>query len=113
MKRIKWDAEEYLPLIDVYIRTTNDPSLDVIEELGKLSELLNRRADLLGIPHDEKFRNLNGMKLMYQNVVYIATNGATGMSSYSQLMEQTYNLAINDRELFEGQLSKFFVKYAK
>lgn len=41
------------------IKTLNFADHDELNaELVKLSRILNRRADMLGIVHDEKFRNL-------------------------------------------------------
>lgn len=53
-----------------------------------LSKAFVERAERLGIEHDEKYRNLNGMKMMFQNVAYVASNGDHGMSAASSAMRK-------------------------
>ena len=112
MKRIKWDIEEVVAMVDLYFRFENGEFADLNEELKNLSEKLNRRADVLGIVHDEKFRNLNGMKCIFQNVRYFATDGETGLSNGSQLHSEVVELYLNDRKIFDKILKNFNEKYA-
>jgi len=86
MIRVPWDEEEMEELVEVYIRHEGKSGSDVDAELNKLSKGLNERADRLGIPHDAKFRNLNGLHMQYQNLKYVETDGKEGLSSASQLM---------------------------
>ena len=79
MIRIKRDIEELVALADVFNRCKNKTQNEVKEELSSLSSVLNYRADRLGIAHDEKFRNVNGMNMTYQNMVYVMTNGQQGL----------------------------------
>ena len=81
MKRIKWTDEEAVAIVDLYFRVERGAVADLNAELMDLSETLNRRADILGIVHDDKFRNFNGMKCIYQNVRYLATDGEVGLRS--------------------------------
>ena len=111
MIKVQWDEEEFVALIDIYKRSGIMTNTEVIKELENLSELLNKRAQILKIPHDEKYRNLNGLKIMFQNVVYIATNGEQGMSSTSSAMRKTYLLSQSSPETFNQILSDFQEKY--
>lgn len=111
MKKIPWDVEEYVALMDVFYRTQNQDNSEMESQLLELSHALNVRADRLGIPHDEKFRNLNGMKIMYQNVVYIASDGERGMSSTSQGMRSVYEMSQKTPEVFNMLLTEFNRKY--
>ena len=112
MIKVNWDVEEFVALIDVYRRSHGKSSAQIENELKDLSRKLVNRAEILGIAHDEKFRNLNGMKLMFQNVVYIATNGKTGMSCTSAGMKKTYALLQSSPESFELILDEFNRRYA-
>ena len=112
MIKVEWDVEELVALIDIHRRLSTKSQADIDAELERLSVYLNRRADRLNIVHDEKFRNLNGMKMMYQNVVYIATGGARGMSSASSSMRKVYGLLQKDPDVFELILTEFRVRYA-
>lgn len=111
MKRIKWAPEEAVAIVDLYFRFADGMVADLNAELIELSRTLNRRADILGIAHDGKFRNLNGMKCIFQNVRYLATDGEVGLSNASKLHSDTVDLYFNDRETFNAILENFREKY--
>lgn len=111
MVKVNWDVEELVALIDIYRKSDGKTVPQINEELLGLSRALNRRADILGIQHDDKFRNLNGMKMMYQNVVYIATEGQHGMSSTSIPMKKVYGLLERCPDVFELILNEFRNRY--
>lgn len=89
MKRIAWNVEEMVAMVDLYYHYKDDKNENIEETLKKLSEKLNKRADFLNIQHDEKFRNLNGMKMIFENIRYVDTNGQKGLSDASNLI---YNI---------------------
>lgn len=92
MIKVAWDVEELVALIDVYRKSDGKTTDQIEKELMDLSKSLTLRAQKLGIKHDEKFRNLNGMKMMFQNVVYTATNGQQGLSSASSSLQKVYKM---------------------
>lgn len=55
MKKIKWELEEAVVIVDLYFHFESGVITDLDAELIKLSQTLNRRADNLGIIHDENF----------------------------------------------------------
>lgn len=111
MKRIKWSLEETVAIVNLYFRFENGMVADLNAELTALSRILNRRADILGIAHDEKFRNLNGMKCIFQNIRYLSTGGKVGLSNTSKLHSDTVELYFNDCEKFNAILKSFREKY--
>lgn len=111
MIKVNWDVEELVALIDVYRSSGNMSAAAIEENLSALAERLVKRADKLGIAHDEKFRNLNGMKMMFQNVVFIATEGKQGLSAASSSMQKVYSLLLSNPEVFEMILTEFNCKY--
>lgn len=111
MIRVNWDVEELVALIDLYIRERRGELSDLDAELEELSKALNRRAVCLDITHDEKYRNMNGMTLMYQNVDYIATSGSRGMSAYSEAMRIVYEMSQLCPEAFQLVLKEFNTRY--
>ena len=113
MLKVKWDVEELVALIDIYRNSADKNSEQIHEELLCLSKALERRAVRLGITRDEKYRNLNGMKLMYQNVVYVATDGLQGMSSTSSSMRKVYGLLNTSPDVFELILKEFSECYRR
>ena len=111
MIKVNWDVEELVALIDVY-RRSNGKSAEQIEvELLALSKAFVERAERLGIEHDEKYRNLNGMKMMFQNVVYVASNGDPGMSAASSAMRKVYDMSNASPKAFDLILKEFTKRY--
>lgn len=113
MQKINWDVEELVALINIFERSERGQISDLGNELETLSSTLNKRARILGIPHDEKFRNLNGMKLMYQNVSYVASHGMQGLSAASKKMYLVYDLFMTKREVFDLILHEYLNKYCR
>lgn len=111
MIKVNWNVEELVAVIDLYLREQRGEITSLDIELEKLSDTLNRRASKLGIMHDEKYRNFNGMKLMYQNVEYIATNGQRGMSAASSSMRKVYGLLSVAPDVFDLILEEFKTRY--
>ena len=107
MIKVKWDVEELVALIDIYRNSISSADYDEEKALKKLSKRLWIRAERLGITHDEKYRNENGMRMMYQNVVYIATDGQQGLSASSSRMKKTYSLIYTKPDVFNMILEDF------
>ena len=68
MKKIPWDMEEMVALADLYYRYENGMISNLSKELYDLSKCLINRADLLMITHDEKYRNVNGINMIFQKI---------------------------------------------
>ena len=107
MIKVNWDVEELVALIDIYQKAVSSADYDVDAVPRALTKQLWIRAELLEITHDEKFRNENGMKMMYQNVVYIATNGQQGLSATSSRMQKVYSLLRTNPDVFMMILEDF------
>ncbi|MBQ6974933.1 MAG: hypothetical protein IJS81_08695 [Selenomonadaceae bacterium] len=112
MKRIRWTIEEVVAIVDVYFRNECGEINNLNLELENLSQSLNRRADILKISHDEKFRNLNGMKCIFENIKYVATDGEEGLSNASKLHQIVVDMYYNEREKFIEILNDFKQKYS-
>lgn len=112
MIKVNWDIEELVALIDIYRRSEGKSSDQIDTELLALSCKLTNRANKLGITHDEKYRNLNGMKMMFQNVVYTATNGKQGLSSASSSLQKVYKMLHTNPDVFELILEEFTRRYS-
>ena len=111
MKRVRWELEEMVAMVDLYYRDKNGLVESISDELKELSRKLNKRADTLGIDHDEKYRNYNGMKIIFQNVRYADTNGEEGMANTSKLIYDTVALFKNNKTVFYNILTDFNDKY--
>jgi hypothetical protein len=111
MIKVNWDVEELVALVDVYERASSGLLQDLSEELESLSNVLVKRADLLGIGHDEKYRNLNGLKMMYQNLQYVMSDGEKGLSGASRAMYDVCDFRKKCPTVFEMLLNEFNTKY--
>lgn len=109
MLRVKWNDEEMVALVAIYMQNKGATGQDVDTQLKELSQALNRRADALSIEHDTKFRNLNGLHKQYENLRYLETDGKKGLSSASALMTDVLEMYQKDRETFD-QIQKIFWK---
>lgn len=76
-----------------------------------MSEKLRKRADFLKIQHDEKFRNLNGLKMIYENIKYVDTDGMDGLSNAGRLVYDTVKLYNEDNGRFRKISHEFNSKY--
>ena len=60
--KINWDFEEAVALVNSYNNIT-EKGLDEQDEIHKLSRVLNKRANILGIEHDDVYRNPTGINM--------------------------------------------------
>ena len=111
MIKVNWDVEELVALIDLYRRSDGKSAEQIELELLALSKAFVGRAKLLGIEHDTKYRNLNGMKMMFQNVVYVASNGEYGLAAVSSSMRKVYEMSNSSPEVFDLILKEVTKRY--
>lgn len=110
MIRVRWELEEAVALMDLYFRygaTLSVPN----DELLKLSQIYRKRANILVLNVDDKFRNLSGMKMQLGCIHYVVTGGKEGMSGASKLFYQAYDLYKNNQENFKKIRDHFYDKY--
>ena len=111
MIKVEWTIEEMVAIVDIYFRSKLSDCCELKDELLDLSKRLNKRADILDIGHDEKYRNYNGMKKMFENIRYIDSNGENGLSGSSTLMREVIDLYHSNKYVFEQILKDFNAKY--
>lgn len=111
MIKVSWDVEEIVALIDIYRRVNDGIVTDINAELMLLSKKLHKRASILKIDHDEKYRNLNGMNMMYQNVVFVASGGNKGMSNVSSSIHIVFEIYQKNIDAFNLILKEFNAYY--
>lgn len=111
MIKVKWTLEESVILIDFYFKhdESTHPSE---EELESLSSIYTKRADKLGIEHDEKFRNVAGLSMQRACILYVVTDGQAGFSSASRVHYDAYKLHQNDKEKFDAIVKEFYEKFS-
>ncbi|MBQ8011870.1 MAG: hypothetical protein IJ265_09975 [Oscillospiraceae bacterium] len=109
--KIEWAVEEMVAMVDLYYRDKNGEAEDLSAELERLSIKLNDRADKLHIEHDEKYRNLNGMKMIFENVRHIDMKDSAGLENASKLIGEVLKLYKEHYDLFKRILKEFYSLY--
>ena len=110
MKKINWSVEEAVALMNLYIE--NDSKIPVDEnKVEKLSNILKKRAEILNLDIDEKFRNISGLNMQLACIHYVATDGAEGLSGASKLFYDTYDLYLSDKAKFTCIYNDFMKRY--
>lgn len=101
MKRINWAVEEAVALYDCYFR--NNGKLPVPEEeLIALNKMYVKRANMLNLDFDEKFRNKAGLSMQLACIKGVITNGEEGLSGAAKVLVDTYDLYLNSRNSFDA-----------
>lgn len=106
MIKINWSVEEAVALFYFYFN-----GLTSKNDLKKLSAAYKKRAVMLGIQTDDKFRNINGLSMQLGCITYIVTDGKHGFSSASKLFYETYHLYKTSPEVFYRIFKEFNDKY--
>ena len=107
MLRIPWDLTEAVVLVNAFYQNNQSTSFEV-DYLQKLHTMFLRRASNLNIEHDEKYRNISGLKMQLECVRYVATEGHSGMPNASKVFYEAVRLYKENRVQFEKLLQEFF-----
>jgi hypothetical protein len=108
---MKWELEEEILLVDLYYKITDLSAEQQEFRIKELSSLLRIRAILLGVNIDDVFRNITGIKMKLQNIVYVDLEGKFGLSAYSKIDKETVMMYKYDRSGFDKKLSVIRNKY--
>ena len=116
MIRVPWDIEEVVALVDICARSEENRlgAKTLSDELMDISQVLIHRGDILGIEHDEKFRNYSGIRQQYYFRILVAfTDGRKGAPTGSprQIDYDVVEMYRNDRAKFNEILNAFNQKY--
>ncbi len=104
--RRPWDRWEWALLLEAYEEIQKNPSAKM-EILQQLSDTLRTRATRQGMEIDDTFRNLNGMKLQYEQVLYVMTRGEHGLKgNLSKVFTEVKNIYLTDKNWFDMILRK-------
>ena len=111
MRKVRWEIDEAVAIVNLYYKYKNNLISDLETELRTLSQMLNKRADILGIEHEDKYRNYTGVKMIFYNVQYVDTNGEDGLSCASQMIHQAVEMYKNNKDDFLKILNAFENRY--
>ena len=92
-KQNSWDKEETILLVSEYYRTKNLSRLEQQRSIEFISKLLRKRAEMLGIPIDDRFRNVTGIEMKFGNMQAldkeVISSGRIGLKNVSSLDKET------------------------
>lgn len=103
---MKWSFEEEVLLVNLFFYTQAHTLSQNEYEIARLSARLSCHAKEIGLPVDEKFRNIAGIKMKLQNLEYIASKGTQGLPSYSTMDQTVYQQAIENPTMFKKQVAR-------
>ncbi len=104
--RHPWDRWEWALLLEAYEEIQKDPTAKM-DILQKLSDILRARAIRLDMKIDDTSRNLNEVKLQYEQVLYVMTSGQKGLKgNLSKVFAETQNIYLTDKDWFAMLLRK-------
>lgn len=107
MIKVNWDLDEALVLIDYYLHNGKTSK----NELAHLRRMYLKKAQMLGIKHDNKFRNEDGLSMQIGVIEHIFTDGAKGFSNTGKIFIEAYNLRKKDIDKFNYIVGKFYENY--
>lgn len=110
MRRIKWELEESVALMNLYFCSGEKLPVNQ-DEVVRLSNIYLKRANMLGYDVDKNYRNINGLNMQLACIHYVVTEGREGFSSASKLFYDTYDLYKNNKTKFDNILEEFNKKY--
>lgn len=67
---------------------------------------------MLGIKHDDKFRNEAGLSMQIGVIEHLFTGGAKGFSNAGKVFIEAYNLHKNDIDKFNDIVKTFYDNYS-
>lgn len=111
--KLRWDEYEVALLIDTYVRTIDMNIFEKTEVIKKLSDYLRQRAIGNGIKIDDVFRNVIGITMRLSNIEYLFTRGKKGLSAYSRLDKELYELYNKNTDVFKAILESSKTKMEK
>lgn len=110
--KVRWEIDEAVAIVNLYYKYKNNEISDLETELRIISKMLNKRADILEIKHDDKFRNYIGVKMIFYNVNYVDSNGEEGLSGASKMIYEAVDMYKNNYGDFQKVLNDFENKYS-
>ena len=111
MRPENWQLEEAVMLIDLYYRIQALPSSQVQIEINNLSSLLRKRAAILQKPVDERYRNIDGIKMRLKSIEYLISDGVSGLDSPSKASALALHLRQQLPDFFEQSVTEFYERY--
>ena len=110
MKRIIWGLEEAAVLFQLYAR--NNMSTKVHDDvLLELRCMYLKRAKMLELDIDEKFRNLDGLKQQLQCIEHVVKGEGHGLKNVAKVFYEVYDLYLNNYYLYTKLVEEFYEKY--
>lgn len=103
--RIDWDIYEEAILVYYYLAIEKG-AISREKAKTELSHKLRNKALKQNLVIDTTYRNENGMLMKLANIMFLFSDGKKGLSSYSKLDKEIYDIYRNDYIKFQELLKK-------
>ncbi len=114
-KQNLWDKEETILLVCEYYRTKGLSKLEQQRSIEFLSKLLRKRAEMLEICINERFRNITGIEMKFANMQAldeeVISSGHTGLKNVSSLDKEIVKEYIKCPEKINQEAYFIIMKY--
>lgn len=113
MNNQSWEREEEILLVDLYyelIKITASKE-EIVKQIKNLSNLLRKRAAVLGYEVSNTFRNDAGLSMKMANIQYVDTDGKMGSSDVSKSDKDIVNEYKANPERIHSEAVKIREKY--
>lgn len=97
--KVPWDKHEAILLFDAFL-TTQEGFITEKEAHVYVSAVLRQKAMLNGVQFDEKFRNVNGIRMQMDGLKYVYMQGTVGMSHSNKLFDEILQLYKTSRDVY-------------
>ncbi len=114
-KQNSWDKEETILLVCEYYRTKSLSKLEQQRSIKFISKLLRKRAEMLKICINDRFRNITGIEMKFGNMQAldeeVISSGRTGLKNVSSLDKEVVEEYIKCPEKINQEAYFIIMKY--
>lgn len=113
MRNQPWEQEEEILLVDLYyeLKQISASKEEMAQKIKELSELLRKRASILGYDVSDTYRNSTGLTMKLGNIQFIDTDEEMGLSSASNFDREIVSAYKANPQLIHSQALMIYEKY--
>lgn len=113
MRNQTWEQEEEILLVDLYyeLKQISASKEEIAQKINELSELLRKRASILGYDVSDTYRNSTDLTMKLGNIQFIDTDGEMGLSAASNADIEMVSAYKANPQLIHSQALMIYEKY--
>ena len=110
MLKVNWGLDEAIALFELYAFYNMSTKIKV-EDLEDLRRMYLKRAKLLNLEIDNKFRNIDGLNLQLQCIEFVVKGEGYGLGHSAKVFYDVYNLYLYNHKTYIRILADFYKEY--